>query len=92
MRRIEFKASFDRLYRKHGPADQEKIDKAIETVLSALEAKKLPGGLGLKRLKENVWEIRVDLSLRVGFRMHQDLIEFGVVGNHEVIKKFLKNF
>ena len=91
MRNIEYKASFDRLYRKLDANDQETVDEVLEEFLSALEAKELPKGLGLKRLSGDIWEIRANLSLRVGFQMKKDSIHFGVVGTHETIKKFLKN-
>ena len=91
MRQIEFKPSFDRLYRKLDLFKKQKIDEAIGALLTALENNEMPRGLGLKRLKGDIWEIRLDLSLRVGFRMKKDLIEFGTAGNHETIKRFLKN-
>ena len=91
MRSIEYKKSFDRTYRKLETKDQLKVDEAIEEVLSALEDRQIPKGLGLKRLQDDQWEIRVDLSLRVGFRMSKNLIEFSIVGDHDFIKKFLKS-
>ena len=90
-RAIEFKRSFDRLYGKLDTAGQEGVDEAVGVLLSALETGKMPHGLGLKRLKDDFWEVRVGLSLRIGFRMRKSSIEFGVVGDHETIKKFLRN-
>ena len=91
-RAIEFKKSFDRLYGKLGTDGKEGVDEAVETLFSGLEAGKIPHGLGLKRLKDDLWEIRVGLHLRVGFRMNKRSIEFGVVGDHDTIKRFLRNF
>lgn len=91
-RTIEFKSSFDRLYRKLHAREQEEVDKAIDDLLSALEAGEVPHGLGLKRLQDDQWEIRVDIRLRIGFRMQKNTIEFATVGSHDVIKNFLKNF
>lgn len=91
MRAVEYKASFDRTYKRLAAEEKDTADKAIETLLRALEAGHLSGGLGLKKLQEDQWEIRVGLTLRVCFRMKKDLIEFGIVGTHETIKKFLKN-
>ena len=90
-RTIEFKRSFDRLYAKLDIAGKESVDEAVKTLLSALESGKMPHGLGLKRLKDDLWEVRVGLHLRVGFRIHKSSIEFGVVGDHDTIKKFLRN-
>ncbi len=91
MRRVEFKKSFDRTYQKLSPKDQLKVDQAVEKFLKSLEDRVIPQGVGLKRLQDDQWEMRVDLSLRVAFRMHKDLVEFAMVGDHEAIKKFLKN-
>ena len=90
MRAVEFKKSFDRTYEKLSCSTQLKVDEAIEGLLTALEHQKVPHGLGLKRLQENQWEIRVNLNLRVGFKMVENRIEFGIVGTHDTIKKYLK--
>ncbi len=92
MRSIEFKASFDKTYRKLERTQKTKVTQAIKEFLSALESGAMPGGLGLKRLQDDDWEIRVDIRLRVCFRMKSDRVEFAVVGSHETIKNFLKNF
>ena len=90
-RPIEFKKSYDRLYAKLNAESKANAAAAIETLLSALETGKMPHGLGLKRLKDDLWELRVGLDLRVGFRMNKSSIEFGVVGDHDTIKRFLRN-
>ena len=92
MRSIEFKPSFDKSFRKLHSSDQDKVDSAVERFLSGLEKNQIPQGLGLKRLQDDQWEVRVDLSLRICFRMQKNLIEFALVGTHDSIKKFLKNF
>ncbi len=91
MRRVEYKKSFDNTYRNCSTAEQLKVDLAIRGFLDAVEKKELPKGVGLKRLQNDHWEIRVDLRLRVTFRMSGDQVEFGLVGNHEAVRKFLKN-
>ncbi len=91
MRSIEFKASFDKTYQKLSSLEKSKVTEAVDTLLGALEAGSIPTGLGLKRLQEDQWEIRVGLNLRVGFRMRKNAIEFGIVGSHDSIKKYLKN-
>ena len=91
MRSVQFLKSFDRSYSKL-PRDQKtRASEAIELLLSSLESRLIPHGLGLKRLQENQWEIRVDLHLRVCFRMEKETIQFGLAGSHDAIKKFLKN-
>ena len=91
-RSVEFKRSFDRLYQKLNDSEKTKVRSVLDRFLSTLEENRAPAGLGLKRLKKDIWEIRVDIHLRVSFRMQKNRIEFGVVGNHEDIKRYLKNF
>ena len=91
MRVIEYKASFKRALKKLPPDDRSNVKQAVKSFLLAMEAGQLPTGLGLKRLYEDRWEIRADIRLRVCFRMAKDLIEFALVGDHEMIKNYLKN-
>lgn len=92
MRNVEFKKSFDRCYKKLGKPEQLKTDEAIASLMEALETQRIPKGIGLKRIREDLWEIRAELHLRVAFRMNRDLIQFGAVGTHEFIRRLLKEF
>jgi hypothetical protein len=51
----------------------------------------MPAGIGLKRLKDDFWEVRQGVRNRILFRWRQDLIEFVLAGDHDSIKDFLKN-
>ena len=48
-------------------------------------------GLGLKRLRGNFWEVRKGIKTRVLFRWEGDLVEFIFAGDHDDVKRFLKN-
>lgn len=50
----------------------------------------LPVGLGLKRLRGDFWEIRRGLQTRILLTWRGDLIAFVVAGNHDTIKRILK--
>jgi hypothetical protein len=91
MRAIEYKRSFDKSYLKLDREDKILAALAIEKFLNGIEAKKMPAGLGLKRLRGDLWEIRADIRIRIALRMSHDRIEFGLVGTHESIKNYLKN-
>ena len=91
MRLIEYKRSFDKTYRKLDHKDRVLTALAVENFLNGLEARKMPAGLGLKRLGGDLWEIRADIRIRIALRMSQNNIEFGLVGTHESIKNYLKN-
>ena len=91
---IEFKKSFYKSFDKYSKKEQEKIFKTIHDFIKAIEKhKKLSKGLGVTLLSPTlrIWEIRFTLSIRIVFRYKHNLLEFGLIGTHDQIKKYLKN-
>ena len=90
--RFEFKPSFDRSV-KALPAQRKADAKAAYyAFLDLLETRvPIPAGIGLKRLRDDFWEIRHGLHNRILFRWRHDLIEFILAGDHDSIKAFLKD-
>lgn len=90
--RVRFFGSFDRAYRRLRPFDRGKIDAAIRVLLDYIERRDTspPKGLGLKKLRGAVWEVRIDLHLRIVFAMEADLLSFLLVGNHDDVRRFLR--
>jgi mRNA-degrading endonuclease RelE of RelBE toxin-antitoxin system len=86
----ERKPSFDRSLRRLPQDRRHRVERAIEQLVMFFEAGPRPQGLGLKRLRGDVWEVRAGLSDRVIFRLTADLVEFVIVGNHDDIVRFLK--
>jgi hypothetical protein len=60
-------------------------------LVAGFETGQLPHGLGLKRLRAGLWELRAGLSDRVVFHRSGDLVEFMLVGNHDEIARFLES-
>ena len=89
--RYEYKSSFDKVFKKLGLNRQEKVIDAISILIDFFENRKKAKGLGLKNLRENYWEIRVDVKDRIIFTLEKDKVAFIIVGNHDEIKKFLRN-
>ncbi len=90
--RFEFKPSFDRSVKRFHGTQKEEIKKAaIQLVEMLSQDRETHKGLGLKRLRDNVWEVRRDLKTRILFRWEGDLVEFVLAGNHNDVKRFLKN-
>ncbi len=87
---FEFKASFDRCFKKLTPSRQQKIYQAIDSFLKYLDGlADLPPGLGLKNWHGDYWEIRAGIKDRILFEF-TDRIAFLFDGNHDEIKKFMK--
>lgn len=91
MRRFEFKASFLRCYKALAPEDKLKTDRAIQFLAVSLESGPLLHGLGLKKLRGDIWEMRADIRQRICFRVKKDIVEFILLGDHDSIRDFLKN-
>ncbi len=89
--RYEFKTSFDRSVKSLPQGIKEEIKALCIGLIDILSGTRtIPGGLGLKNLRRNYWEIRKGLKLRVLFRWQDGLVEFILAGTHDDIKNFLK--
>lgn len=90
--RVRYYSSFDRTYRQMRPLDRNRIESAIGALLEYLErgGGAAPPGLGLKKLRQNIWEARVGLALRIVFTLDHDLLSFILVGKHDAVRRFLR--
>lgn len=90
--RFEFKPSFDRSVKKFRNREKQELKKIAIQIIDILSCDRIVHkGIGLKRLKDNFWEVRYGIKARILFRWQGDLIEFIFAGNHNAIKRFLKN-
>jgi len=90
--KFEFKPSFDRSVKGFYGKDKEEIKQAALQAIDILSTDRLlHKGLGLKRLKGDFWEIRKGLKARILFRWEDDLIEFVLAGDHDDIRRYLRN-
>ena len=88
--RVAYLSSYDKNYKKLPKNKQLKAEYAIDILIDFFKIGQKPKGLGLKKLKNNYWEVRVDLHYKIIFELEKDLISFVLVGNHDSIKNFLK--
>ena len=89
--RYEAKPAFERSLRRLPTDRKERTKRAIRQLVAFFETRQQPQGLGMKRLRGDVWEMRAGLGDRVIFRLQGDLVEFVLVGNHDEIRRFLKD-
>jgi len=86
----EFKASFDRRFKKLPSSRQKKVYQAIDIFMKYVDGEaELPHGLGLKNWHGDYWEIRAGLKDRILFEFTDEIV-FLFVGNHDEIKNFMK--
>ncbi len=85
----EFKASFDRRFKKLSPSRQKKAYQSLDALMNYLDGHaSLPTGLGLKNWYADYWEIRAGLKDRILFEF-TDTIVFLFAGSHDEIRDFI---
>ena len=90
--RFEFKPSFDKSVKRFYGKEKDEIKEiAIQAIDILSHAKVAYKGIGLKRLTGNFWEIRKGIKARILFKWDGDLVTFILAGDHEDIKRYLKN-
>ncbi|MFH1857135.1 MAG: hypothetical protein ABH836_07965 [Candidatus Omnitrophota bacterium] len=87
--RYEYKTSFAQTVKRLPQAEKVKIKEAARELVVFFETRQKTKGLGLKKLKGDFWELRVDLKNRIIFRFKDDLVEFVIAGSHDKIKRYL---
>jgi mRNA-degrading endonuclease YafQ of YafQ-DinJ toxin-antitoxin module len=86
----EYKSSFDKTFQNLELDRKEKVAQAVSLLIDFFETGKKARGLGLKHLREDFWEIRVNIKDRIIFTIEKNKIVFVIVGSHDEIKRFLK--
>lgn len=69
----------------------EAIHEAVSVLVECFENGSLPPvGVGLKKLRPPLWEMRSSLQDRILFAWKKDQVTFLAAGNHQDIKRFLR--
>ena len=90
--KFEFKPSFDRSIKSfHGREKDEIKQVSLQAIDILSQDRVLHKGLGLKRMKGDFWEVRKGLKARIIFRWKGDLVEFVLAGDHDDIRRYLKD-
>ncbi len=90
--KINIKPSFERIYKKLPHAEKIQIDEKIEELFNYYNKDVLFSGLRVRKMggKDNYFEIDTAANRRILIRKQKGLIELIAYGNHDEIKKFLK--
>lgn len=83
---------FRRIFKKLDFRKQEEIKRAISELTAFFDSGIKSKGLGLKRLRGNIWEFRASLKDRIVFSFDNDEVFFLLVGSHDEVRKYLKGF
>ena len=82
----ELKAQIRRLPKRQ----RKQIGDVITAVRDGFGAPHLHSGLSIRRLRQNYFECRVGLDIRLAFRVERNRMIFVAAGNHDEIRKVLK--
>ena len=90
--KINIKPSFERIYKKLPHSEKIQIDEKIKELFNYYNQDILYAGLRVRKLsgKDNYFEIDTASNRRILIRKQKDLIELIAYGNHDEIKRFLK--
>lgn len=91
---FNIKPSFERIYKKLPHSEKHLIDEKIKELFAYYNKDVLFAGLKVRKIsgKDNYFEIDTALNRRILIKKQRALIEFIAYGNHDEIRKFLKNF
>ena len=91
---MEYKLSrgFDKILRGLHPNEKLDVQRTMDALVRAFDAKSVPIGLGLKKLSGTIWEIRISLASRVLFDWQKQRVTFLFIGNHNEVQQFLRRY
>ena len=89
---VELAPGWKKFARQRTDADLEQINTRLHELQLAFGRPHLHAGLGLRRLRENVFEFRASQSLRVVFLfLKPNLFRLEMCGNHDDVRTWLKS-
>jgi len=90
--RVAYQPSFLDATRQLSHTQAARLLKAIEKFQHAMEAHQSSPGLGITHLRDDYFEFRVDIHMRVTYRRTGDLIQYVLYGSHNQVRRFLKTW
>ena len=84
---VRYYSSFDRSFERLPDSIQPRVREGISHFLDYLQTRKIPQGVGLKKLKHGFWEIRIGISYRVLFRIEGGILKVVLAGTHDDIRR-----
>ena len=72
--------------------DIERVEAALRVIPDCFGRPHVHSGISIRRLRKNVFECRAGLKLRLLFRDNSGTLEFFLVGDHDAVQAWLRNF
>jgi len=90
LKTLELSESFRAAVRRYPKETRGKIGKALEGVQNDFGHPHRHCGLGVRKLSQTWFEIRVGLGIRLIFQNRLESLLFVMAGNHDEVRKFLR--
>jgi mRNA-degrading endonuclease RelE of RelBE toxin-antitoxin system len=87
---IELLKTFREQVREMQKARRREIARAIDATQARFGKPHLHSGLSIRPLRQNYFECRVGLEIRLAFRVELGRMIFVAAGNHDDIRKLIK--
>ena len=92
MRQIFILPSFERSLKKLSPQEREQVAQSLEQFNTFLVTKEIPAGLGFKKIDQDKYEIRSTIRLRVVLKAEDNDFFLVFVGNHDDVRRYLRDY
>jgi hypothetical protein len=92
VKRVILLPSFERGTKKFTPQEKEKLKAALTAFNRFLESNEHAYGFRFKKIGQDHFEFRIDLSLRVITKREGDTYYLVLAGNHEDVRRYLRSY
>ena len=92
MKNILILPSFERSVKKLSRQDKEQLVESLEIFNTYLLSGEAPFGFRFKKINHDKYEFRINIKLRVIIKITDNDAYLVLVGNHDEVKKYLRNF
>ena len=92
MKKILILPSFERSIKKLTSLEKKQAAKSLEEFNTFLVTGQAPFGLRFKKINHDKYEFRIDIRLRVLVKAEGDTFYLVLVGNHDQIRRYLRDF
>lgn len=92
MRKVAVLPSFERSLKKLSPSQRKQLAESLQDFNLFLATGKFSPGLGFKKIDHDKYEFRVDIRLRVIVKLEEEVFYLVLVGDHEDVKRCLRNY
>jgi mRNA-degrading endonuclease RelE of RelBE toxin-antitoxin system len=92
MRNIHILPSFERAVKQLSPLEKKQLGQSLDTFNTFLLTGKPSFGLRLKKINHDNYEFRINLKLRVIVRIEDEDIYLVLVGSHDDVKRYLRQY